>query len=125
MSTPCTIRMIDDYMPYWLPIPKAINVQHDGHPSRIMPILRNWYNTSESIEPLLELGDLHSIDCYLSKCVAYHRDRGEELAFSGYAEHTFDKLDSSGHPSLYVYQFNKSRAGKGWHAFKATREGVL
>ena len=51
----------------------------DGYPEHHAPILKEHYNTWESVTNLIDLGSLSSLDKTLESCVAYHRDRGEEL----------------------------------------------
>lgn len=94
MSTHARIRMI-------LPSgekSKAIYVHWDGYPSHIMPILETYYNTPEKVEELIELGNLSFLDERIKPepgekhsfkhrapgvTLAYHRDRGDELCFTG------------------------------------------
>lgn len=73
---------------------KSIYCHWDGYPSNQMPLLEGYYNNTEKVRELLNLGDIS----YLAKrvkpepnephsfnnpandvVVAYHRDRGEEL----------------------------------------------
>lgn len=49
----------------------------DGYPSHNGFILKNYYDTEEKVDRLLELGNLSSLGETLEACVAYSRDRGE------------------------------------------------
>lgn len=49
----------------------------DGYPEYNGKLLFEHYNTPESVEALLALGDLSSLDKDLASCEAYGRDRGE------------------------------------------------
>lgn len=71
---------------------KSIYVHFDGYPSHHIPILTEFYNSKESVEALLDLGDLsvlaerigekQDFDDRATKnpewCLAYGRDRGED-----------------------------------------------
>ena len=85
-----------------------------GYPSYMLDILKEHYDTEEKVNELLELGDCSAIyemvkppegvthnfdNQYPDVTVAYHRDRGEELRFSG------DRGDQE-----YNYVFTE----KGW-----------
>lgn len=77
---------------------RSIYCHYDGYPSHNGAILAKYYNTTEKVKELLALGDLsvlgpkpnpnpefaHSFGGPKQKdvCVAYHRDRDEELRFS-------------------------------------------
>jgi hypothetical protein len=73
---------------------KSIYCHWDGYPSHHAPILKGFYNTTEKVRELLQLGaisvlaplvkpnegDTHSFENRARNVVvAYHRDRGEEL----------------------------------------------
>ena len=89
MATRSRIRMV-------LPSGKTRSVycHWDGNPENQMPILKNYYNTTEKVEELLALGALSSLGKKVKPepgrthtfdnpqkdvTVAYHRDRDEEL----------------------------------------------
>jgi len=69
---------------------ESIRVNSDGHPEHTLRILEKHYNTSDSLEELIALGELSSLDVS-ADCpeghnfdnrvkgysVAYGRDRGE------------------------------------------------
>jgi len=69
----------------------CIYLHYDGMPSEALVTLKEHYNTTESVEKLMNLGDLSTLnistDCpeghsfekpVKGFCVAYGRDRGEE-----------------------------------------------
>lgn len=74
MGTPCAIGMkqTDGCV-------RAIRCNYDGYVGYAGAILGGWYTEPSKIEALLALGDLSELDCELDTCVAYHRDRGEQL----------------------------------------------
>lgn len=72
----------------------AIYLHHDGYPEGAGEILFNHYNSKAKVQRLLALGDLSSLYPYMAPpqgvehsfdhpypnvCVAYHRDRQEDL----------------------------------------------
>jgi hypothetical protein len=78
--------------------PMAVYCHWDGYPSNMGPLLTKHYNTIEKVKELLALGDLSSLGSKVKPepgqehsfnkpapdvTVAYHRDRGEPLRFSG------------------------------------------
>lgn len=82
---------------------KTIYCHWDGYPEHHLPILQKHYNTIESIEKLIALGNISvlddSTDCpeghdFDNKvdgyCIAYGRDRGEEnqeaITYSSFEE---------------------------------------
>lgn len=82
MSTRSVIgKLNDDGKVRW------IYCHHDGYPEGVGDTLIKCYNTPESIEALLDLGDLSSLCETLESCVAYGRDRGE----TGTEAQTLDK----------------------------------
>lgn len=81
---------------------KYIYCHWDGYVEHNGLLLQLCYDTPEKIEKLLDLGDLSSLGEYLETdhphsfdnpkpdvCIAYHRDRGDELEFS-FAEQEFN-----------------------------------
>jgi len=74
MGTPCAIgmKLADGSV-------KAIRCNFDGYPAGAGATLAGWYTQPEYVEKLLELGDLSSLGETIDDCVAYQRDRGEEL----------------------------------------------
>lgn len=56
---------------------RGIYVHSDGYPDHTGEILTKHYTTDESIDQLIELGDLSGIGETTETCIAYHRDRGE------------------------------------------------
>ncbi len=52
---------------------------HVDHPTGVGQMLRIHYNTLEKAKEVLELGDLSSLEETVDKCVAYHRDRGDDI----------------------------------------------
>ena len=75
MGTPCAIgmKMADGSV-------KAIRCNYDGYVAGAGAILGGWYTQPEEVEALLKLGDLSELRETIDDCVAYHRDRGEELS---------------------------------------------
>ena len=59
---------------------KAIRCNYDGYVAGAGAILGFWYTQPEQVEALLKLGDLSELREKIDTCVAYHRDRGEELS---------------------------------------------
>ena len=55
-------------------------VHSDGYPSYVGKMLLENYSSREKVKALLELGDLSSLRDSPTSTVAYHRDRGEDLA---------------------------------------------
>lgn len=69
---------------------KSIYCHWDGYIEHNGDILFNHYDTAERVNELIMLGDLSVLDCVIgektdfdtpshNQCIAYHRDRGEEL----------------------------------------------
>lgn len=75
---------------------RGIYLHYDGYPSHALEVLTAHYNTPEKVSELIDLGDLsclyerpnpqgsHSYDGVREQgvCVAYHRDRGENLSIA-------------------------------------------
>jgi len=72
---------------------KSIYCHWDGYIEHNGDILNRCYTTREEVQKLIALGDLSSLDETIGvktdfntpnpdQCVAYHRDRGEELVIS-------------------------------------------
>lgn len=93
---------------------RCIYCHHDGYPEGVGDVLIKCYNTPESIEALLDLGDLSSLCETLESCVAYGRDRGEKgTEASTFPKNEFlndraDALDAE-----YVYLFE----GGAWSVY--------
>lgn len=88
----------------------------DGYPENNGEILLTRYNTPESIETLLALGDLSALGESLESCVAYGRDRGEK----GTEARTFPKNEflndrADALDVEYVYLFE----GGAWSVYEA------
>lgn len=69
---------------------KSIYLHNDGYIEHAGEILHTYYNTREEINRLIMLGDLSILESEIGvktnfyvpnpdQCVAYHRDRGEDL----------------------------------------------
>jgi hypothetical protein len=58
---------------------RYIYVHYDGSPSWRLPILRESYNTPETVNALLDLGDASTLVNTLEDSKFYHRDRGEDF----------------------------------------------
>jgi hypothetical protein len=77
---------------------RSIYCHWDGYPEHNGEMLRRHYTTTEKVAALIELGSLSSLRPELGEqqdfdnrdtqkedwCLAYHRDRGEELHISEY-----------------------------------------
>lgn len=57
----------------------TIYCHFDGYIEGVGTTLKVHYETPEKVNKLLELGALSVLGDTLKECVAYHRDRGEEL----------------------------------------------
>jgi hypothetical protein len=94
---------------------KTIYCHHDGYPSYMYPMLRDWYGTQERAEALVSFGDASVIDkrlvpspgsihCFNSReegvCVFYNRDRGEDFYITIY-----DTKEELLRSQFYVYVF--------------------
>lgn len=90
----------------------SIYCHHDGYPSWVGKQLLDHYNTEETINPLLALGDTSGIDESLDKCSPYARDRGEDLNQS-YSSPSFKDFESVLHKHggdiEYVYLFKDGK----------------
>lgn len=93
---------------------RSIYCHHDGYPEWVGRVLTNYYDTTESIEKLLELGDLSSLGDTLTDCFAYCRDGGEELNPARTFK-TIQELEDSFDWNEYNYIFNNGN----WYVFKA------
>ena len=80
----------------------------DGYPSHNGEILVNNYTTRESINQLLDLGDLSSLDETIEKCIAYHRDKGESRLGTQRGNVLFETiLQDDGVDYVYIFDNNK------------------
>ena len=99
----------------------------DGYLEHNGQILNDYYNTYEKVEELIALGNLSMLerdigvqhpfgpdfnvagDCntwekkYGQMCVAYHRDRGEDLVINEFA--SLDDYEQSGHSVFQEYNY--------------------
>jgi hypothetical protein len=57
----------------------SIYTHWDGYPSHHGKILLEHYDTYEKVVELIQLGGLSELHPTPDACVAFHRDRGEEL----------------------------------------------
>lgn len=55
----------------------SIYCHFDGYPSHNGFILKNYYDTEEKVDQLLELGNLSALFETTENCIAYGRDRGD------------------------------------------------
>lgn len=95
---------------------KGIYCHFDGYPEHFKPILLKHYKSPEKVKELISLGDLSSLDKNIGEkqkfdsptedsCVAYHRDRDEDLVIAGPFSSwktVAQNIDHSGH--IYVYK---------------------
>lgn len=100
MSTNATVRIVRKDG-----TTKGVYIHHDGYIEGTGVTLQLAYNTAEKVEELLKLGDLSSLRYYPEKtdgvdesqvCVAYHRDRGEEIRYT-------DCLNNE-----FIYEFDEA-----------------
>lgn len=98
---------------------QSIYCHHDGYPSGVGAILKEFYPRKADVERLFTLGDLSSLGETLDTCCAYHRDRGEQLK----RPETWNNREELAHEAYhycwaeYVYLHN----GDGWE-YCDTRE---
>ena len=70
---------------------KGIYCHWDGYVEHNGVILQACYPSKEKVEELIGLGNISSLNETIETCVAYHRDRGEELEFwEGEQEYNYD-----------------------------------
>lgn len=72
MATHARIGLVTDG------VVRSVYTHWDGHPRNMLPRLAA-YTTPEQVNALLDLGDLSAVGSTLETCVAYARDRGEDL----------------------------------------------
>ena len=78
---------------------RSIYCHWDGYPDHVGKLLNEYYNSSEKVNALIDLGAIsvlgesiecpaaHSFDSPVSGyTIAYHRDRGEELMINDTAQ---------------------------------------
>lgn len=90
----------------------SIYCHHDGYPSWAGKQLLDHYNTEETINPLLALGDTSAVYEDLMKCQPYARERGNDLrqSYSSPSFRTFeDLLHKDGFDIKYVYIFKDGK----------------
>lgn len=120
---------------------KYIYCHWDGYVEGNGLLLQLCYDTPEKIERLLDLGDLSTLNEYLETdqphsfdnpqpnvCVAYHRDRGEELEFSSGEQqfnYTFDETSGVWIVSQKTYKEIKSKYVNVSHAYQEMKTNLL
>lgn len=80
-------------------------LEHNGYK------LLTGYRTQEQVEELVNLGDLSSLDVALDKCVAYHRDRGEDRDHTKAVQH---QSIAAYMDNLNVHEYNYLFANGKW-----------
>lgn len=102
----------------------GIYCHFDGYPQHHEPLLKN-YDTKDKVEKLLALGSLSSLGSEIGEkqdfdnptnnnwCLAYHRDRGEELEELMHYD-SQDTMMSSISWANYAYLFD----GTNWKTLK-------
>ena len=96
---------------------QATYVHSDGDDH--LPILQNYYNTQQQVEELCKLGDLSVLGRTIGKspdktshnneyCVAYHRDRGDELKIDVYNSIEEATADVNTNVILYLYIWDRN-----------------
>ncbi len=103
---------------------ETIYCHHNGYPSYMYPMLRDWYGTEERVKALIAFGDASSIDKRLvpsqnsehsfdhpedDVCVFYHRDRGE--SWKDNAPAIFNKEEAVHCYNSYVFEDGA------WHVY--------
>lgn len=120
---------------------KYIYCHWDGYVEHNGLLLQLCYDTPEKIEKLLDLGDLSSLGEYLETdqphsfdnpkpdvCIAYHRDRGEELRFSSGEQefnYTFDESSGVWIASQKTYKEIKSKYINVSHEYQEMKTNLL
>lgn len=64
----------------------SIYIHWDGYPSHVGRMLRDHYSNIEDINNLIDLGYLSDLQETPEECVAYHRDRNEDLVIEQFEE---------------------------------------
>lgn len=101
-------------------------LEHNGYK------LLTAYRTQEQVEALVDLGDLSSLDVTLDKCVAYHRDRGEDRDNTKAVRHQsvaayMDKLDVQEYNYLFAngkWYWAKGKAADPFLSAELTQQQV-
>lgn len=100
---------------------KSIYLHWDGYVERAGVILQLAYNTADKVRELISLGNLSILGCRINPsssshsfdtpednvCVAYHRDRGEDLEFWD-SEQDFNYLFDVKDRCWYIEDCDKS-----------------
>lgn len=83
----------------------SVYCHHDGYLSYNGRILRDHYNTPESVLALIKMGDMSSLDKTIEESVFYGRDRGEDInTFTSRNKETFvADMDASGCEFFYLF----------------------
>lgn len=91
-------------------ITNIIYCHWDGYPSHVGELLMNNYNTPVTVDALMGLGDLSSLNATLETCDAYHRDKKEsrELTESRDVLNSEIKQVANDYGVDYVYIFNNN-----------------
>ena len=88
---------------------QAIYCHSDGYVEHNGRILQENYKNRETVEQLIELGDLSSLAETINECTAYHRDRGEPAAhtmsrtYDSYQEMLENEFEDSDREFVYVF----------------------
>jgi len=96
MSTNSTITIKDRS------VFRTIYCHWDGYIDGVGFELRDNYRNKEAILELLKLGELSALGADISKCVAYHRDRGEDLCEADINE-SYDKCRKEEYNYLWMH----------------------
>lgn len=89
----------------------TIYLHWDGYPEHAGNMLIEHYGSYDKAKALQDLGDLSVLAETPEKCVAYHRDRGEE--FSRYTHKSFKDYKCRGEEWNYLREYNPS-VKDGW-----------
>lgn len=89
---------------------RGVYCHWDGYPSHNGRILLDNYKDAGAVSALIDLGDLSQLAETPAACVAYHRDRGEDLNITMHAE-LGGVLAQIDHRFAYVFADGAWRVG--------------
>lgn len=102
MSTRSFIGMVDEESHSY----KAVLCQYDGFPDHHYPILSQYYNTTEKVRELIEMGNIRMLSETLDDSVFYQRDLQEyhDPRKHGFMEFaSYDELNTKARESFSDY----------------------
>ena len=94
----------------------GVYCHYDGYPDGVGKTLKEHYTDPKTVDGLLALGSISELNENLTETVAYHRDRGEDLAPNRVYPSVIDAVALSPQDlgAEYVYVFGP----QGWAAFE-------